>query len=84
MAERLTSTQRIILTAAATSSTGSVTFGAGDRKGTRVAGHDKLGRPVIKAYQTPEYFLVKRGLLSVTNERHCYCITDAGREAIGI
>lgn len=84
MAERLTSTQRIILTAAAASPTGSVIFGAGDRKGTRVAGHDKLGRPIIKAYQTPEYFLNTRGLLAITNERHCYSITDAGREAIGI
>src|SRR5258707_571718 len=58
----LTDTQYIILDAAERSPTGSVVFGAGDRRGTRVARIDDLGRPMIVAYSSPEYFLIARGL----------------------
>lgn len=75
----LTETQWIILDAAVNSPTGSVLFGAGDRRGTRVAGFDSIGRPVIVAYASPEYFLYSRGLMEKTNERFAARITDAGR-----
>lgn len=80
--ERLTRTQRIILDAAASSPTGSVGFGEGDRRGTRVSGYDDLGRPWVIAYQSPEYFMVARGLLERTNERHVYQITEKARAAV--
>lgn len=75
----LTETQVIILTAAAASPSGTIGFGAGDRRGTRVAGFDDLGRPWIKAYSNPEYWLLARGLLERANERHMCRITEAGR-----
>jgi hypothetical protein len=78
----LTSTQEIILRAAAVSPSGSVGFGAGDRKGTRVAKIDDFGRPWIIAYSCPEFFLEGRGLLAKGNEPFVYRITPAGREAL--
>ena len=78
----LTSTQEIILRAAAASPSGSVGFGAGDRKGTRVSMIDDFDRPWITAYATPEWFLLHRGLLAKSNEPYVYRITDAGRAAL--
>jgi len=75
----LTPTQVLILTAAARSSSGAVGFGAGDRRGSRVAKYDDMGRPWIIAYSTPQYFLKCRGLLVQANEPHVYRITDEGR-----
>lgn len=79
---RLTKTQSIILRAAAGSSAGAVGFHAGDRKGTRVVRVDDLGRPWVKAYGNPEWFLKARGLLEQSNEHHVYRITAAGRAAV--
>jgi len=79
----LTPTQAIILTVAAKSPTGSVAFGAGDRRGTRVSMVDDMGRPWITAYATPEFFLEGRGLLSKGNEPYVYRITDKGRAMLG-
>lgn len=79
---RLTQTQRIILSAAA-SHLGLVRFGPGDRKGTRIARRDEIGVPVVIAYQTPQVFLAQRGLLvRYGNDVQLYRITDAGREAL--
>lgn len=78
----LTETQSIILQAAAASPSGSVGFGAGDRRGTRVVNIDEMGRPWIIAYSTPEHFMVGRKLLERTNERFVYRITPAGRAAL--
>ena len=75
----LTPTQVLILTAASSCSSGAVGFGAGDRRGSRVARYDDMGRPWIIAYSTPQYFLKGRGLLVQANEPHVYRITDAGR-----
>lgn len=76
---RLTPTQRFILLVAAKHPI--VQFGAGDRKGTRVVGHTDTGVPVIVAYQTPEYFMLRRKLLMRANAPHQYQITDTGRKA---
>jgi hypothetical protein len=78
---KLTKTQTFILKAAAVSPTGSVGFYAGDRKGTRIARTDDLGRPWIVAYGSPEWFLCARKLLEKSNEPHVYALTDAGRAA---
>ncbi len=78
----LTETQVIILEAANAPPTGSVQFGAGDRRGTRVIRVDDMGRPLIVAYSNPEWFLLGRGLLERANEPFVFRITDAGRAAL--
>lgn len=80
----LTPTQVIVLEAAAKSSTQSVGFARGDRKGTRVAAHDDIGRPWIIAYGYPATFLMTRGFLAKGNEPHVYSITPAGLDAIKV
>ena len=86
MSQRLTPTQRFILTTASSHPDGLVVMGAGDRQGTRVVGRNKLGYPVIVSYSAPEYFLDARGLLQPYGRDkgmlHTYRITDAGRAAL--
>lgn len=80
---RITTTQRFFLTTAARQERGLIRVGPGDRKGTRIARYDAAGVPVIIAYQTPEWFLLARKMLTpYGNERGVYQITDAGRAAI--
>lgn len=80
-AQKLTPTQRIILDAAAEAPNGTIVMAVPDRKGTRVAYKDSLGRPMIVAYGTPEVFLVTRGFLRRGNEPFTFQITDEGRKA---
>lgn len=78
----LTKTQKIILLTARDAPGGVVAFGRGDRNGTRVATRDEMGVPLIIAYQRPEIFLQRRGLLAAANARHHYRITDLGRAVL--
>lgn len=79
----LTHTQRVILNEAQGHERGLVRMGAGDRKGTRRAGWDSMGVPIVIAYSEPEFFLKGRGFLrSYGNDRHVYQITDAGLDAM--
>lgn len=79
----LTHTQRFILNTAQGHERGLVRFGPGDRRGTRLYGHDKTGIPVVIAYSNPETSLKARGFLKpFGNERWTYQITDAGLDAM--
>lgn len=76
----LTPTQIILLKHA---KAGPIRMLPGDRLGTRCVGYEEdTGAAKMVAYQTPEFFLLSRGLIRRRNERNYYDITDEGRAAI--